>query len=452
MIDGDDPFGIGQDHGRTRIRPPPPSAQAPYPAADPARRATAPATIRGREHPNPLIGAFAGLLAVAPELEAATAPADPEHLRAQLLDGLVRARDAATAAGIPVNRANEAAWAVAALLDDLALNTPWGGASAWPRQPLVSTLFGDVDAGARFFDRLEELERHPARDPQMLEFLATCLALGFRGKYRVPGRAGDRSMAAVRTAAARLVRAPEAEAAPLSPNWQGAAVPDRVRRGGVPVWAMFAVATAAAAAVYLLLMLRLDGQAEQLVAVAERLPPPEQALIVRPERTFANPIRVASATEAPDFALVPAFIAAVPQGLRPALRDPQETNSLATLVVQWADPELFRSARADLTSGFEPLFSAVGAVIAENADLIGTVTVIGHTDSVPLNATNPFASNDRLSLARAETVRALLLASGVPPDMIRAEGRGDREPVASNADRASRALNRRIEVLVEKRL
>jgi type VI secretion system protein ImpK len=41
---------------------------------------------------------------------------------------------------VPLDRADAAAWAVAALIDDLALNTPWGGASAWPRQPLVTTV------------------------------------------------------------------------------------------------------------------------------------------------------------------------------------------------------------------------------------------------------------------------------------------------------------------------
>ena len=90
------------------------------------------------------------------------------------------------------------------MLDDLALNTPWGGASAWPRQPLVVMLRGDVDAGTQFFTRLDELERHPNRDREMLELQYHCLALGFRGKYRVPGRSGDRSLNAVRVAAGTL--------------------------------------------------------------------------------------------------------------------------------------------------------------------------------------------------------------------------------------------------------
>jgi type VI secretion system protein ImpK len=121
-------------------------------------------------------------------------------------------------------------------------------------------------------------------------------------------------------------------------------------------------------------------------------------------------------------------------------------------VVQWADPVLFRSARAELTDGFEPLIAAIGKVIAANADLIGNVSVVGHTDSNPVSASNPFASNEGLSRARAETIARILVASGAPADRVRAEGRAAAEPVATNATREGRALNRRVEILVEKRL
>ena len=213
--------------GSTTTAGAPASARRRAAARAPRRASGGRAPLQPREHPNPLIGAFAALLAFAPELEVADRaerPRDAAHPAPRRPDH--RPRRARSARGVPLARADAGAWAVAALLDDLALNTPWGGASAWPRQPLVSTLYGDVDAGARFFDRLEELERHPTRDPEMLELLYFCLALGFRGRYRVPGRAGARSLAAVRTAAARLLRDPEAAQAPLSPNWQGVVAAD----------------------------------------------------------------------------------------------------------------------------------------------------------------------------------------------------------------------------------
>jgi type VI secretion system protein ImpK len=441
----EDPFGLDDDRGRTRVRPPPGARAAPVRGV--ASDFTAP---RSRDHPNPLIGAFSALLAFAPELESATAPSDPETLRTRLLDGLIAARDTAVARGVPLARADQAAWAVAALLDDLAINTPWGGASAWPRQPLVVTLYGDVDAGARFFDRLEELERHPTRDRDMLGLMTHCLALGFRGKYRVPGRAGARSLAAVRTAASRLARDPEAEAAPLSPNWQGVVAADEPRRFAVPIWVLFAGAVVLAAAIYLVLSLRLAGQADQLATLARALPPAERAEVFRPERS-ADPTRPPPELDAVDFALLPEFEAAAPEGLRPAL-DGRESISLATLVIQWADPELFRSARAELTPGFEPLITAIGRTIAENEELIGTVTVAGHTDSIPVSAANPFRDNQGLSEARARTIAALLVAGGAPADRVLAEGRAATEPVASNDTRQGRALNRRVEILVEKRL
>ena len=221
----DDPFGLMEDRERTRIRlvgQPMPRAQMPAAAGAPIKHA--------RANPNALINAFASLLEFAPEMESALAPDNPETLRTRLLEELIRARDAVVAGGSPMARADQAAWVVAALLDDLALNTPWGGASAWPRQPLVVMLRGDVDAGTQFFARLEELERHPNRDRDLLELQYYCLALGFRGKYRVAARAGDRSINAVRVATARFLRNADAEGAPLSPHWRGVDASDEPPR------------------------------------------------------------------------------------------------------------------------------------------------------------------------------------------------------------------------------
>ena len=449
MAEEADPFGLSEERGRTRVRPAPGRG---YRA--PPRERAAPLALPPRDHPNPLVAAFATLLAFAPELEAALAPDDPERLRARLQDGLVAARDGAVARGVPLARADAAAWAVGALLDDLALNTPWGGASAWPRQPLVSTLYGDVDAGTRFFDRLEMLERHPGRDPEMLRLYLLCLDLGFRGKYRVPGRAGAGSLAAVRAAAARAARDPEAGTGPLSPNWQGVAAADRPARRAVPVWVLFAGALAACALVYLLLSLRLAGQAEALGQLARGLPPAERVGLYRPA-TDPRPAP-AEAGGAPGdplgFALWDAFAAEAPRNLRPVLTRGGETASQLRLIVQWSRPsqELFQSARATLTPGFEPLLAAIGRVIAANEALIGSVTVVGHTDAVALSGANPFGDNQRLSEARAETVARLLVANGAPAARVRAEGKAATEPVASNATREGRAKNRRVEILIAK--
>jgi type VI secretion system protein ImpK len=262
----------------------------------------------------------------------------------------------------------------------------------------------------------------------MLELYYTCLALGFRGKYRVPGRAGSRSLAAVRSAAARLLRDPDSDE--LSANWQGVIARDTLRRTAVPLWAAFAVAAVVAAGIYLLLEVRLAGQAEQLGLMARTLPPADRVAM---------------------FELTPEFEAAAPGALLDALAI-TENPSLTKIVIQSNDPELFRSARAQLSEGFEPLIAAIGQVIGANAELIGNVTVVGHTDSEPVSARNPFGDNQGLSDARAEVIATILVGSGAPSDLVQAEGRAAAEPVASNDTRQGRALNRRVEVLIEKRL
>ncbi len=72
------------------------------------------------------------------------------------------------------------------------------------------------------------------------------------------------------------------------------------------------------------------------------------------------------------------------------------------------------------------------------------VTVVGHTDDRGSDA-----KNRELSQARAEAVRVYLERHGVPAERLRAVGRGESEPVASNDTTEGRANNRRVEIIVE---
>jgi type VI secretion system protein ImpK len=463
MADKDDPFGLSNDAGRTRIRPVR-SGAAQTPGARPVVPGTVDArlseprmaergqarVLHARAHPNPLISAFAALLEVAPELERAAPPQNPDTLRARLHDNLIEARDRAIAAGVPLARADQGAWFVAALLDDIALNTPWGGNSGWPRQPLVTSLSGDVDAGTRFFDRLEELMRYQGRDPEMLELGYFCLGLGFRGKYRVQPGAGDAQLVALRTQIARQIRDPDLAEAPLSPNWRGVDAPDTPRRFAVPIWTIGLAAAAAIAAIYMALSIQLGSKSEELFARAAQIPPLQRAEIFRPVKdTVAPPPEIK--VDPVVIELLPEFAAKAPPDQVKALRG-HEDASLAILAIQSTDPELFRSAKADINDVHAPLITSIASVIVENLDVIGGVTVIGHTDSVPVQRSNPFQSNQGLSEARAKTIAGLLVAGGVPADLVHSEGHADSEPVGDNATKDGRAQNRRVEIRVEKRL
>ena len=72
-----------------------------------------------------------------------------------------------------------------------------------------------------------------------------------------------------------------------------------------------------------------------------------------------------------------------------------------------------------------------------------TLITTGHTDSVGSDA-----YNQRLSVRRANAVKAYLVSQGVAADRIVVEGKGESKPVATNKTAAGRAKNRRVEVEV----
>jgi outer membrane protein OmpA-like peptidoglycan-associated protein len=73
----------------------------------------------------------------------------------------------------------------------------------------------------------------------------------------------------------------------------------------------------------------------------------------------------------------------------------------------------------------------------------GDIVVIGHTDRQ-----GAVEKNDELSLQRAERVKADLTNFGIPAELIRAAGRGEREPVVPTDDGVDEPLNRRVEINV----
>ncbi len=73
-----------------------------------------------------------------------------------------------------------------------------------------------------------------------------------------------------------------------------------------------------------------------------------------------------------------------------------------------------------------------------------TVRLSGHTDNIG----SP-EDNKRLSQARAESVKRQLMAFGCQEEKIQAFGYGDTMPVASNDTEEGRALNRRVEILIQ---
>lgn len=108
------------------------------------------------------------------------------------------------------------------------------------------------------------------------------------------------------------------------------------------------------------------------------------------------------------------------------------------LVLQGLD---FPSGKAELVAGDHASLRDLADWLAAHPQ--AGVELVGHTDG----SGNPDA-NTALSLARAEAVRAALVALGADPARIGTRGAGPSEPVADNDTPEGRAKNRRVEVIL----
>ncbi len=126
-----------------------------------------------------------------------------------------------------------------------------------------------------------------------------------------------------------------------------------------------------------------------------------------------------------------------PAAARPA---PAPQPPAATKVTYAADT-FFDFDKAVLKpEGRAKLDDLVGKVKDINLEV---VIAVGHTDSVGANA-----YNQKLSVRRAEAVKAYLVSKGIEKNRVYTEGKGEAQPVADNRTREGRAKNRRVEIEV----
>jgi len=104
----------------------------------------------------------------------------------------------------------------------------------------------------------------------------------------------------------------------------------------------------------------------------------------------------------------------------------------------------FDTGRSDIKSNFRPILERFAQTLNDNP--AATVSIVGHTDS-----TGGSNINDPLSVDRAARTRDYLSQRGVSPNRIMIDGRGEREPIASNESESGKARNRRVEIYVSER-
>lgn len=121
-------------------------------------------------------------------------------------------------------------------------------------------------------------------------------------------------------------------------------------------------------------------------------------------------------------------------------------NSPAGYKVDAEGCPISATLRLNFVTGSNGVDKEGAAKIAEFADVMKNnpnykAIITGHTDSV-----GSTASNQKLSVKRADKVKAILVRAGISAKRLTVKGKGEVSPVATNATAEGRAENRRIEV------
>ncbi|MDH5562477.1 MAG: OmpA family protein [Nitrospirota bacterium] len=113
-----------------------------------------------------------------------------------------------------------------------------------------------------------------------------------------------------------------------------------------------------------------------------------------------------------------------------------------TLQLNLRSEATFDVNSAAIKPGFQESLGKVGNILSNYDSTV--VHVIGHTDD-----TGADAYNQALSEKRADVVASRLTGSGVDMERLLVSGRGERDPIASNASKDGRSANRRVELFLK---
>jgi len=370
---------------------------------------------------NPLVAAANPLLDLIPQIRATGHHDAPAQLREHLVDEVRRFETRAQQSGIAPEVIIGARYCLCTAVDEAAALTPWGG-SIWSSQSLLVMFHNETWGGEKFFQLLSRLVQNPQQHLHLIELIYFCLAMGFEGRFRVIDN-GRTQLETLKQRLLQIIRQTRGEIpVALSPHWQDASTPVRRTRNRLPLWAVGAFAAVLLVLVFALLTFSLAGRSDGAFAAvnAVRLPQTQRAVAL------------------------PAAQPRLQRFLEPEIRDGLLTvrDEADRSVVVLRGDGLFASASDRVLDRYLPVLARVADAL--NA-VQGNVLISGFSDDQPIRSVR-FPSNWQLSQARADAVKKMVAERIDRPERLRAEGRGDADPLVPNDSPANRARNRRVEI------
>ena len=437
----DDPFAEPFDSERTIIRPRPAGVGGTRPASSHVTppRDVAPMPKTGA---NALVNIASPVLAAAIRIDSERGRGpDLERLRRAMVDAVHGFEKDAMSTGMDNKSLRAARYALCATVDDIVLSTPEGRASTWTQQSMTSIFHNEVTGGERFFDILEQMEQDLGHQLPVVELMYLCMSLGFIGRYRVRPR-GVAELTDLRDGVYNTIRQRRGEfERDLSPHWRGIDAGAKALARRIPLWAIGLGTLAIASVMYLAFNFLLAGNSEVAFSDLYALPPRGAVAVPR------QPAQAAAIAAAPVKASLPGeFAMKLRQFLDPEIKAGLVTvlDDAQTTTVRLTGTGMFQSGQAILNKSYEPLFKRIAEALNDEP---GAVKVNGYTDDQPIR-TARFPSNFELSQARADAVSTQLKLRMADPTRVRAQGKGQADPIDSNATAPGREKNRRTEVVL----
>ena len=375
---------------------------------------------------NPLVAAANPLLVLIPQIRNSQVHENLDLLRERLVDEIRQFELRAQHAGVPNETILGARYCLCTALDEACALTPWGGHGEWSSKSLLVTFHNETWGGEKFFQLLAKLSQNPGPHIDLLELLYFCLMLGFEGRYRVVdnGRSQLETLKQRLLLTLRNVRGQYAGA--LSPHWEAEATLNKVKRLPIPLWVVALCTLFLGILVYLAFSWLLGSSSDKLFSRIVQIQPPRmqiQAPVAQP--TVAAPDRLAT------------FLAPEIREDLLTVRDEADRS-----VVVLRGDGLFESGSAQVRQQYLPVLSRVADALNGT---VGAILVTGYSDNVPIR-TVQYPSNWELSQARADSVKSLLESRLHEQHRVRAEGKGEADPVVPNDTAENRARNRRVEI------
>ncbi|HZZ06509.1 type VI secretion system protein TssL, long form [Paraburkholderia sp.] len=409
-----------QDPGTARSLPE--STSAPPFRLDPPIAPSA--ALPPADAPNPLVVAAQPLFDALAQIRL-NPKVTPKRLRVFLVAEIRRFQTRAQQAAVSPETIVGARYCLCTALDEAAALAPWGSSGAWSAHSLLVAFHNETWGGEKFFHLLARLSSQPHEHRDLIELQFFCLALGFQGRYRVIQNGAAQLETLMRRLHKLLHETAGGYAQPLSPHWRATnRTSASALRRGMPLWMWLAGAALFGCAGFSAFLFAANEYGDRTYAAvnAIRLPEVTSQHVLRPMPHVADllddDVRSGALT----------------------VRDEGDRS-----VIALRGDGLFGSGSAVASEAALPVLSHIATILDR---VPGDILITGHTDNQPIRDRR-FPSNLALSLARAEAVRQWLKSAGLDARRsVKVAGRGDQQPLESNATAAGRSRNRRVEIAV----